>query len=135
MIVVDANIIVHAVVASDKTPLAKSVAQCDANWLVPTLWRYEVLNVLATLARNQRIASDDAQTALHNAELLAAPGERSVDQSIVLRTALQLGISGYDAQYIALARLFGVRCVTADAALTRKASGIAIGLEEFIAGA
>jgi hypothetical protein len=39
VIVVDANIIIYAVVTSVDTPLAESIVQRDPDWLVPPLWR------------------------------------------------------------------------------------------------
>ena len=134
MIVVDANIILYAVVTSPETTLARLVARRDPDWLVPPLWRYEVTNVLATLTRHKRIRPDLAEAALIDAENLVGGGERPIDQVTVLRAALRLGISSYDAQYIALAHGYDVRCVSADAPLVRKASPIAVSPAEFVAG-
>jgi predicted nucleic acid-binding protein len=134
MIVVDANIILYAVVTSAETELAERVARRDPDWLVPPLWRYEVINALTTLARNKVIRPELAERAMVDAEFLVSAGEAPVDQMMVLRTALRFGISGYDAQYIALAQTRGVLCVSADGPLVRKTSGIAISPAHFIAG-
>jgi len=47
-----------------------------------------------------------------------------------MQTAIRYGISGYDAQYIALAEEFGVKCVTADVPLARKTPGISVLLSD-----
>jgi predicted nucleic acid-binding protein len=114
--------------------VAERIAQRDPDWIVPHLWRYEVTNVLTTLARNKVIQPELAEAAILDAVLLASPAEAPIDQVTALRTALRLGISAYDAQYITLAQSRGVRCVTGDDRLVRKAIGIAIRPADFIAG-
>ena len=51
---------------------------------------------------------------------------------LVLREALQTGITVYDAHYIALAKTLGVSCVTEDGKLQKKYPGMAFSVEAFL---
>ena len=47
MIVADSNVLAARVLSSELTELALRVEAIDNVWLVPRLWRYEFLNILA----------------------------------------------------------------------------------------
>lgn len=133
MIVVDANVLVYRYVHGPFTRSAQALLNQDADWRVPRLWRYEFVNALVTMLRNNLLNEHDALSAWTSADEDLAPRESSIAQDQVLARAAQYRISGYDAQYIALAELMSLQCVTADKPLARKARGIAVLLDEFIA--
>jgi predicted nucleic acid-binding protein len=132
MIVVDANVIVYAVVESERTALAKKIAAKDSRWILPPLWRFEVTSSLVTLIRGKALDSNRAATALREADELSSNREVAVQQQAVLDTALLFNLSAYDAQYIALARRFKIKCVTADQRILKNAPQFAISIEDAI---
>jgi predicted nucleic acid-binding protein len=96
MIVVDTNVVVYLMIAGEKTEMAQRAFRRDSDWTVPSLWRHEFLNVLATLVRHGGIEIDEAidiwQRSLH----LFTSGERDVDMSHALRLASQHDICAQD---------------------------------------
>ena len=86
----------------------------------PLLLSYELTNAVRTAERRLRLAPDVASEALANL-LAAAPELHPPDPRAALVLARELGISGYDAAYVALAELLGVELWTADRKLQRAA--------------
>jgi len=72
------------------------------NVIAPHLLVYEVVNGIATAARQRRVAPDKAVEALSN--LMALGVElREVEPSRVLEAALRYNLAAYDAAYLVLA--------------------------------
>ena len=67
---------------------------------------------------------DDAAALLED-RVAEAPGAAVID------TALECGLTAYDAEFVALARALGVTLVTMDAAILRGAPDVAAPLEAF----
>ena len=51
MIVADSNLIASCVLESSATKDALRLRESDPDWRVPRLWRYEVMNILATMVK------------------------------------------------------------------------------------
>ncbi|MCD6326174.1 type II toxin-antitoxin system VapC family toxin [bacterium] len=82
----------------------------------PTLWLYEVVNVLRSAAASSRMTPGDALRDLHH---LLASGVRLVPQhpdrfASILSDAIACRCSAYDFSYIDLAREFGCDFYTGD---------------------
>lgn len=60
MIVVDTNILAHLYIENERTPLAQAVHTKDRSWIVPALWRHEILNILAMHIRFKGVRLADA---------------------------------------------------------------------------
>lgn len=54
MIVVDTNVIAYLMINGEFTDRAKKVFMKDPEWVAPVLWKYEFLNILATLVNTGR---------------------------------------------------------------------------------
>lgn len=132
MIVVDNSILVPAFVNSADSEAARRVVAVDARWILPPLWQFEFTNAMVTLVSAKVLDAHAAQQALIEARVAIASREVPVAQSAVLQLASSLKLSGYDAQYIVLAREYGTRCVTADRQLAKRAPHYAILLKDFI---
>jgi len=77
-------------------------ARGAVNVIAPHLLVYEVVNGIATAARQRRVAPDKAIEALSN--LMALGVElKDVEPSRVLEAALRYNLAAYDAAYLALA--------------------------------
>lgn len=87
----------------------------------PVLLAYELTNAIRTTERRMRLDASTAEDAL---SLLLETGIElhPPDPPAALRLARDLGISGYDAAYVALAAELGVDCWSADERLVRAAS-------------
>ncbi len=106
-------VVVHASVSlkwvlDDGESVARSIALRDeahrqqAEMVAPSLWIYEVTNALVVAHRLGRISDGQSRFAQ---QLLQRVGVRLVDPEPedCLETAVRLGISAYDAAYVALA--------------------------------
>lgn len=133
MIVVDARVIVYLLTENPQRVLARQVRERDADWLVPPLWRHELLNVLATLARKEVLDGSAAFTVWRNAPTLLGSREQQPDMEQTLSLAMERGISAYDAQCVALAIARGVRLVSEDRKLRRLLSEQALSMADFVA--
>ena len=76
----------------------------------------EFSNVLATYVRKNAMTPEVASRLLAQAQALLS-GLTSVLDAQALQTAIEFGISAYDARFISLARQMRVKLVTEDARL------------------
>ncbi len=88
--------------------------------LVPSLWAYEVINVLAVAKRRGRLSEADGMRFLRLLSRLpvsvAAPPS-GAERAAVLAIAHQHQLTGYDAAYLELALREGVPVATRDRGL------------------
>lgn len=120
MIVVDMNVIVYLLTDTPQRRMAVRLYEHDEEWRVPPLWRREILNVLASLARNGVLDADTALQLWRNAVDLFVPKEQSPDMKDALALAIDRGVSAYDAQYVALAAALNTQLVSEDKKLQRR---------------
>lgn len=133
MIVVDTNVLVYLFVAGPKTQLARLLLERDPAWLLPPLWRHEFHNVMATHVQTKRLSPSQATLLWQQALDLLGDSERDVDMTQALDIAFGSKISGYDAQFLALADAHGTVCVSEDKALKAKAKeGLVKNLDEML---
>jgi predicted nucleic acid-binding protein len=132
MIVVDANILAFYIIDGKRTAETNCLRIMDAEWMVPSFWSVEFQSILWKYVRYDGMPLGMAQEYLDKALDIFAPNEMTPSPDIVLRDAANWKITVYDAQYVSLAREFGVRCVTEDIALQEKCPDIAISIEDFL---
>ena len=120
MIVADSNLIASCVLTSAATESARSLRAQDDEWYVPRLWRYEVANILATLikTRGLPVAAARATFAALSGSLRAYEREPAAENVFAL--VAQYGITGYDAQFVALAQELNCPLYTQDKELLAK---------------
>jgi len=119
VIVVDTNVIAYLWVDGPMTASAVALARADDEWVAPPLWRSEMRNLLATLARAGRLTELQALRSAANAESQLRGAEQVVETSDVLTLAVRSGCSAYDCEFVALAVSLGVPFVTCDRKLVR----------------
>lgn len=132
MIVADTNLVVYGVLPGERAPAADAVRHRDAVWVAPPLAASEILNVLATHVRTGRLHRDqarDAYAAARDLLRLASP-----DPLDALDLAADRGLSGYDAEFVALARSLGVPLVTDDRRILQACPDLAVALDAFASG-
>jgi len=136
MIVVDTNVIAALVLpTSENTTAAASLLRSDRDWVAPVLWRSELTNILVTGTRNDWFTLGQALEALSAAEEVMEGGEYRVPAPDVLRLASETGCTGYDCEFVMLARDLDVRLVTLDQQILERFPEIATSLVEFTSGA
>lgn len=132
MIVVDVNIIAYLLIAGEKTALAQAVYRKDPQWMVPHLWQHEFLNVLATYVRHGAGDLADGEKIWEQALTLPAGREQSINMHLALELATRHQVSGYDAQYVVLAVILGVPCVSEDQRLQKTFPQFVLSMERFL---
>lgn len=103
----------------------------DPDWRLPSLWRYEYLNVLATYARQGGATVSEGRTLWRRAVALFGPREEAIDAEAALGLAIAHPVSAYDAQYVALAQRLRTAFVTEDRRLLKAFPTIAQTMQSF----
>lgn len=132
MIVADTNLVAYLLIEGERTEEAGRAWARDPEWLLPALWRSEFLSVLAVSVRGGAIAASEAHRLWIAATELFRRKEAEPSGSRVLDLSLTLGISAYDAHFVAVAEAFDLLLVSADRRLV-EACERAVSLEEFAA--
>ena len=133
MLVADTNLLAYLYIPGDKTPEVEELLQHDSEWIAPTLWRSEFLNVLTTYHRIKGMPLADCLEAFELAEELVGERTYSVTPLRVFETSSRTGCAGYDSEFLVLAEDFSVSLVTYDRKLIDRSEGIACQPAEFVA--
>lgn len=129
MIVADTNLVVFAALNGPRTASAALVRQQEPHWAAPPLWASEFRNVLATTVRAGHLTAADAHEAWAAARTLVE--DIPVDPLAVLDAAFAHGLTGYDAEFVALARALGVPLVTDDRRVLAACPDVAVAPDAF----
>jgi predicted nucleic acid-binding protein len=132
MIVVDANIIVAAVLKGPLQEMAMRTREKD-QWAAPGLWRSEFRSALVKMIRAEVIELSDAQEHLKLADYLMLGREFRTNGEKVLEFASRTYGSAYDCEYVVMADDFNVRLVTTDEPLIKHFPKIAVHLRDYVA--
>ena len=132
MIVVDANILIYSLIAGDNTKLVQKLREKDADWRTAGLCLHEILNVLATYQRRDVLSLAQCKKLLEHAERFVQVAQCEVKMGAALAVAAKYAITGYDAQYIALAQSLDAPLITEDRKLREAVPGVAFSMTEFL---
>lgn len=133
MIVVDANILVYSLIEGDYSPLVHKLRERDMDWRTTGLCRHEILNVLATYQRHDILTLAQCKKLLEHAERFMKVAQCEMKMDAALAVAAKYTITGYDAQYVALAQSLNAPLITEDRKLREAVPGIAFSMQEFLA--
>jgi predicted nucleic acid-binding protein len=89
--------------------------------VVPSLWWFEIRNILVVNERRKRITESDTVIFLRDLAGLRVRVDWEPEESVVLRLARTHGLSVYDASYLELAVREAIPLATLDARLTAAA--------------
>ena len=132
MIVVDTNILIHAIVTSPRTEVVRRLWSKDAAWRLPGLWRWEFTNVVWLKVKTGGMEKVEALRLMNAAARKYDPLERPVFMEDAFRAALQFSISGYDGAFVALAQMLGTKLVTEDKKLRKAVGDLGCTVEELL---
>ena len=90
--------------------------------IVPSLWWFEIRNILIVAERRKRLTEADTAAFLRRLGRLRVTVDRSPEETDVLTLARRHGLSVYDASYLELARRDGAPLATLDKKLAAAAS-------------
>ena len=125
MIVVDTNVMASLVVDGENAVDSTALLEQDAEWAAPGILLSELRNVLVGFVRRGDLTPDQVKAMCDDASLLLGGRIISVSGSRVIDTALECGLSAYDAEFVVLARSLGVPLATSDRAVLAGAPDIA----------
>ena len=132
MIVVDTNIIAHTWLPGEQSDSAKALIRRDNDWIAPILWRSEFRSVLTKYLRAGKLSEGKANELSSFAEDQLAGREFAVPTREVFAVVKNSTLSAYDAEFVALARLRGIKMVTLDKKIAREFPQTAVDLEAFL---
>ena len=133
MIVIDANILIYSLIDCDYSPLVHKLREKDSDWRTTALCLHETLNVLATYQRREMLTLTQCRKLLDHAERFMKVAQSEVAMDAALAVAAKYAITGYDAQYVALAQNLNAPLITEDRKLRNAVPGIAFSMQEFLA--
>ena len=121
--VLDASIPACWVLLDDEDPRADTAfARIKSDEaVVPSLWWFEIRNILVVNERRERITESDTGVFLRDLAGLRVRVDREPEESVVLRLARTHGLSVYDASYLELAVREAIPLATLDGRLTAAA--------------
>lgn len=132
MIVVDANILIYSLIEGDYTPLVNRLREKDTDWRTTGLCLHETVNVLATYQRRDILTLAQCKKLLAHAEHFMKVAQCEVMMDAALTMAAKYAITGYDAQYVALAHSLNAPLITEDRKLREAVPEIAFSMQEFL---
>ncbi len=132
MIVIDANILIYALIESDNSRLIPKLRSKDADWRTTELCQHETLNVLATYQRRGVLTLEQCRELLKHVNRFIKVAQCKVDMEASLSVAAKYGITGYDAQYVALAQSLAIPLITEDRKLRQAVPKVGVSMQEFI---
>jgi len=98
--------------------------------LAPTLWWFELRNILVVNERRTRLTEADSSVFLRDLARLPITLDRRPEEAEVLRLARKHRLSVYDAAYLELALRHGIAIATLDNELIRAARAEKVALIE-----
>jgi len=119
--------------ADESTPYGRGVlaALLDTYAEVPTLWPFEIANVLAINEKRRRITqaiSDEFLQTLSGLDIRVDKSSPAVDGKALLPLVRRYGLTAYDAAYLELAKRKGLPLASFDKELIEAATQEGIGL-------
>jgi len=113
MIVADASVVTFLFVEGENSSAARKLFEIDPDWVTPPILNHEMLNILATLGSVESDVQGMEQLWREIRGFLGAR-QQVPDPIRSLRLAMELGVSGYQAQYLALSDHLRLPLLTTD---------------------
>jgi predicted nucleic acid-binding protein len=128
--VVDSSVMGVWALADEESLLADLVADRlkDEMAIVPSIWWYEIRNLLVVNERRRRLTASDSALFLASLSSYPIQVEPIENEQTTLQFARQYGLSFYDAAYLATAHRHHIPLATLDKALEAAAKSAGIRL-------
>lgn len=112
--------------------LAEEVFIKDSFWIALPLWRYEMKSLLVTRQRFTGCELEESVSIYKMAEEIIHEDEREGDPLLILEVSKETGLSGYDDEFLFLARRLSAKLVTSDQKILKSDPFWAISPEQFL---
>ena len=128
MIVVDTNVMVRLMMGGEGDADAALLFEREAEWAAPSILMSELCNVLVGFVRRGAVTPEQAKAMADDAAVVLGDRIASVPRHQAIDVALECGLTAYDAEFVALARVLGVPLATLDNAVLQGAADVAVSL-------
>ena len=133
MIVTDTNIIAYLYFPTTLSKEVEKLQQKNAEWIVPSFWKSEFMNVATAYYRKGMISYEDALESVKQAIHVFEDFELDADIDITMSFIKKSRCSSYDCQFVALAYQLNVKLVTYNKQILSEFPDIAIKPEDYLA--
>lgn len=131
-LVVDADVMVYMLLDGEKSPAARRLHEMRPDWVCPTILRHEFMNVCATYQRAGGVSRGGCLALLKTGLALLSGREVDIDPEVAVGVAMDLDLSAYDAQYVAVALALRGVLVTEDRHVLARAPAVARTPADFV---
>jgi len=131
MIVVDTNVIAHAVLNSDMNRAIQSVRAKDRDWIAPALWKSEMRNTLLKYIRIGLMSVEQASQLMHASRRLLLKRKPASEDFDIFALATRSGCTAYDCEFVALAITHNVPLLTFDKQVLKAFPSVALSPTDF----
>lgn len=123
-IVIDNSIVLAWCLADEEHPTAEHAMRVSADdgAVVPSIWRYELLNALIINERRGRLTAADLRQTLADLADMRIERDGNHDEALLLRLARQYRLTAYDAAYLEVAVRRGLPIASLDRHLVKAAT-------------
>ncbi len=126
MIVADTNLVAYLLISGEFTEAVEGVYAVDSEWIAPSSWRIEFLNVLTRYCRKKILTPVKAIEAYRRAETIITPPPMEASAEDIINLSDSSGASGYDCNFVILARMNRLPLVTFDKGILTRFPDIAV---------
>jgi predicted nucleic acid-binding protein len=132
VVLVDTNIIAYLMIRGDRTAAAQQLYERDSDWCSEAFVMVEFSNVIATYVRTRALTQAQGTKLLAESQAHLST-LHSVVNTQALETAMQFGISAYDARFISLAKQLKLKLITEDVKLRVAVPALTMSLDDALA--
>jgi predicted nucleic acid-binding protein len=113
MIIADASVVCFLFLEGELSGVIREIYEKDPDWMTPPILNHELLNIFAALGAVEGDVHG-MEDLWREARGVLASRQQIPDPLRSLRLAIELGVSGYQAQYVALAEQQRLPLLTLD---------------------
>ena len=132
MVLVDTNIITYLMIRGNRTAAAQQLYERDSDWCSEAFVMVEFSNVIATYVRTRALSQAQGTKLLAESQAHLST-LHSVVNTQALESAMQFGISAYDARFISLAKQLKMKLITEDVKLRVAVPALTMSLDDALA--
>jgi predicted nucleic acid-binding protein len=132
VVLVDTNIIAYLMIRGNRTAAAQQLYERDSDWCSEAFVMVEFSNVIATCVRTRALTQAQGTKLLAESQAHLST-LHSVVNTQALESAMQFGISAYDARFISLAKQLKMKLITEDVKLRVAVPALTMSLDDALA--
>jgi predicted nucleic acid-binding protein len=131
MIVVDASVVAFLFIEGEESATVRKLYQFDPEWVTPPILNHEMLTILAAVGTAEGDAGA-VESIWREVRGVLGSRQQVPDPVRSLRLAVESGVSGYDAQYLALASQLHLPLVSCERGLLEAFPGKVVSPQSYL---